>query len=84
VAARPALLLPVWRELRRVVPDCSMALASTITLVAFDAAGTGKARVPHDVSRSEHVADGGIVIEQMGLEPCAVIGQSMAASRQCY
>jgi pimeloyl-ACP methyl ester carboxylesterase len=47
-------------------------------VVAFDARGHGGSeRVPPDVSRSAHIADAAYVIEQMGLEPCAVIGQSI-------
>jgi pimeloyl-ACP methyl ester carboxylesterase len=47
-------------------------------VAAFDARGHGESeRDPEDVSRQAHVADAAHVIEQLGLAPCVVIGQSL-------
>ena len=47
-------------------------------VVAFDARGHGQSqRDPVDVSRAAHVADTAFVVEQLGLAPVVLIGQSL-------
>jgi pimeloyl-ACP methyl ester carboxylesterase len=50
-------------------------------VVALDARGHGRSeRLPADVSRAAHVADVAFVIEQLGLAPVALIGQSLGGN----
>jgi pimeloyl-ACP methyl ester carboxylesterase len=47
-------------------------------VLALDARGHGRSeRLPADVSRAAHVADVAHVVEQMGLAPVALVGQSL-------
>ena len=50
-------------------------------VLAIDARGHGHSeRSPADVSRAAHVADAVFVIEQLGLEAAAVVGQSLGGN----
>jgi pimeloyl-ACP methyl ester carboxylesterase len=53
-------------------------LTTRCRVVALDARGHGHSeRVPGDVSRDAHVADLSFVIEQLGLHPVVLVGQSV-------
>ena len=53
-------------------------LTETCRVVAIDARGHGRSeRMPADVSREAHVADVALVVEQLGLGPAVVLGQSL-------
>ncbi|HLM97367.1 MAG TPA: alpha/beta hydrolase [Acidimicrobiales bacterium] len=53
-------------------------LTSRCHVVAFDARGHGRSeRAPVDVSRAAHVADTVFVVEELGLAPVLLIGQSL-------
>ena len=53
-------------------------LRARCRVVAYDARGHGRSeRAPGDVSREAHVADAAFVIEELGLAPAVVIGQSL-------
>jgi pimeloyl-ACP methyl ester carboxylesterase len=53
-------------------------LSERCRVFALDARGHGRSeRLPHDVSRSAHVADAAFVIEELDLGPVVVMGQSL-------
>lgn len=53
-------------------------LTARCRVVALDARGHGaSARFPADVSRAAHVADAAFAVEQLGLGPVVVVGQSL-------
>jgi pimeloyl-ACP methyl ester carboxylesterase len=53
-------------------------LTARCRVVAYDARGHGHSvRSPADVSREAHVADAAFVLEELGLAPAIVIGQSL-------
>lgn len=52
-------------------------LTARCRVVALDARGHGRSeRVPRDVSRDAQVADASFVVEELGLSPVVVVGQS--------
>jgi pimeloyl-ACP methyl ester carboxylesterase len=52
-------------------------LLARCRVVALDARGHGRSeRVPRDVSRDAQVADASFVVEELGLSPVVVVGQS--------
>lgn len=53
-------------------------LTARSRVIAMDLRGHGRSgRVPQDVSRDAHVADAAFVVEQLGLRPVVVVGQSL-------
>ncbi len=53
-------------------------LTARCRVVAFDARGHGRSeRAPFDVSRAAHVADTVSVVEELGLAPVVLVGQSL-------
>jgi pimeloyl-ACP methyl ester carboxylesterase len=53
-------------------------LTKRCRVIALDARGHGSSqRVPADVSRAAHVADAAFAVQEVGLDPVVVIGQSL-------